>query len=82
MCSERELLRVERAVSGNFSGWLSVLLPVRRFGLAAGKGLGCRAAVHVAALVGPALIVTREEVVENGLRLLDGFEPVATTLDA
>lgn len=69
-------------MSGGFSGWLSVLFPVRGFGQAVDEGLCGRAAVHVAALVGPALSVACGEVVENGLHLLDGLEPGPAPLDA
>lgn len=69
-------------MSSGFSGWLFILLSVRCLGQAVDEGLcGC-AAVHVAALTGSSLIVTDEEVVENGLHFLDGFEPGAATLDA
>lgn len=69
-------------MSGGFSGWLFVLLPVRGFGQSLDEGLcGC-AAVHVAALVRAPRIVADEEVVENGLHLLDSFEPGAASLDA
>ncbi len=69
-------------MSGGFSGWLFVLLLVRVFGQAFGEGFCGRAAFHVAALVGPSLIVSDEEVVENGLHLVDRLEPCAPSLDA
>ena len=69
-------------MSGGFSGWLFVLLLAGGFGEPVDEGLGRRAAVHVAALMGPALIVADEEVVENNLHLLDGFEPGSAALDA
>lgn len=69
-------------MSGGFSGWLLVLLVPGSFGQSLDEGLRGRAAVHVAALVWPALIVACEEVVENGLHLLDGFEPGPASFDA
>ena len=69
-------------MSGGFSGWLVFLHLPRGFGQSVGEGLCWCAAVHVAALVGPALIVTCEEVIENGLHLLDRLEPCAASLDA
>lgn len=69
-------------MSGNLSDWLFVLLAVRGFGQAVDEGCcGC-SAVHVAALMGPALIVSDEEFVEHGLHLLDGLEPGPASLNA
>lgn len=69
-------------MSGGFSGWFFVLRPVLGFGQSLDEGFRRGSAVHVAALVGAALIVSGEEVVENDLHLPDGFEPCAPPLDA
>jgi hypothetical protein len=52
-----------------------------RFRQTFNEGFGGSSAVHAAALVGPALILAGEEVVENGLHFLDRFEPSATAFN-
>ena len=58
-------------MSGGFSGWVVVLIVSGGFGQAVDEGLCWCAAVHVAALVGAALIAADEDVVESGLHLGD-----------
>jgi hypothetical protein len=52
-----------------------------RFRQTFNEGFGGSSAVHAAALVGPALILAGEEVVENGLHFLDRFEPSASAFN-
>ena len=58
------------------------LLLLLRFWQPLDEGLTWCSAVHAAALMMPALIVTDKEVVENGLHLVDRLEPSAPTFDA
>ena len=87
---QRGLSADSPAVSGGASGGLFigfsfgslVLLLLLRFWQSLEEGLSWCSAVHAAALMRPALIVTEEEVVENGLHLVDCLEPRAPAFDA